>query len=77
MKLYLAGGMSYRELLFGRAIMKLFLASDVPWRELIYSKTVINWATPRKQKGKLTTKSFLAGGESEAKECSKEQKSTK
>lgn len=57
--------------------MKLFLAGDVPWRELIYSKTVINWATPKKQKGELTTKLFLAGGESEAKECSKEQKKYK
>ena len=57
MKLYLAGGMSYRELLFGEAIMKLFLAGDVPWRELIYSKAIINCSAAEENQ---------AGGESRA-----------
>lgn len=65
MKLYLAGGMSYRELLFGGAIMKLFLAGDVPWRELIYSKAIINCPTAEENQEGNSMNIMLAGGEAE------------
>lgn len=65
MKLFLAGGMSYRELLFGGAIMKLFLAGDVPWRELIYSKAIINCPTAEENQEGNSMNIMLAGGETE------------
>lgn len=43
MKLYLAGGMSYRELLFGGAIMDLYLAiGGGQWNKYV-APTLKNW----------------------------------
>ena len=77
MKLYLAGGMSYRELLFGGAIMKLFLAGDVPWRELIYSKAIINCPTAEENQEGNSMNIMLAGGESRADKLGEQRKKYK
>lgn len=77
MKLYLAGGMSYRELLFGGAIMKLFLAGDVPWRELIYSKAIINCPAAEENQEGNSINIMLAGGESRADELGEQRKKYK
>lgn len=77
MKLYLAGGMSYRELLFGEAIMKLFLAGDVPWRELIYSKAIINCPTAEENQEGNSMNIMLAEGESRADELGEQRKKYK
>lgn len=69
MKLYLAGGMGYRELLFGGGNMKLFLAGDVPWRELIYSKAIINCPAAEENQEGNSMNIMLAGGESRADEA--------
>lgn len=74
MKLYLAGGMGYRELLFGGAIMKLFLAGDVPWRELIYSKAIINCPTAEENQEGNSMNIMLAGGESGADKLGEQRK---
>lgn len=77
MKLYLAGGMSYRELLFWGAIMKLFLAGDVPWRELIYSKAIINCPTAEENQEGNSMNIMLAGGESRADKLGEQRKKYK
>lgn len=77
MKLYLAGGMSYRELLFGGAIMKLFLAGDVPWRELIYSKAIINCPTAEENQEGNSINIMLAGGGSRADKLGEQRKKYK
>lgn len=77
MKLYLAGGMSYRELLFGGAIMKLFLAGDVPWRELIYSKAIINCPTAEENQEGNSMNIMLAGWESRADKLGEQRKKYK
>lgn len=77
MKLYLAGGMSYRELLFGGAIMKLFLAGDVPWRELIYSKAIINCPTAEENQEGNSMNIMLADGESRADKLGEQRKKYK
>ena len=77
MKLYLAGGMSYRELLFGGAIMKLFLAGDVPWRELIYSKAIINCPTAEENQEGNSMNIMLAGEGSRADELGEQRKKYK
>lgn len=77
MKLYLAGGMSYRELLFGGAIMKLFLAGDVPWRELIYSKAIINCSAAEENQEGNSMNIMFAGCESRADELREQRKKYK
>lgn len=78
MKLYLAGGMSYRELLFWGGNMKLFLAGDVPWRELIYSKAIINCpAAEENQEGNSMNIMLAGGGESRADELGEQRKKYK
>lgn len=74
MKLYLAGGMSYRELLFGGAIMKLFLAGDVPWRELIYSKAIINCPAAEENQEGNSMNIMLTGCETRADELGEQRK---
>lgn len=77
MKLYLAGGMSYRELLFGGAIMKLFLAGDVPWRELIYSKAIINCSAAEENQDGNSMNIMLAGWKSRTDKLREQRKKYK